>query len=471
MKKNLYEKVFDLNTIRKLPSGQYQLFIGLHMLNDITSHQGFGLLKEKGLKVLYPELTFGVSDHMRPTDTMARPYKEAMAEIMISTLEKNCRDFGIHHLTPERGEQGICHVVGPEMGLTQPGITMCAGDSHTSTHGAFGVLAFGIGASQICDVLASQTLSISKLKVRRIVFKGKLQPGVYSKDVAMHMIHKLGVKGGVGYAYEYAGEAVDEFSMEERMTLCNMSIEGGARCGYVNPDEKTYEYLRGRDFAPDDEAYAKAIEFWESIKSDDGAHYDDVVEIDIGNLKPYMTWGITLGHSLQIGERIPMLEEFPKHEQIVASEAYQHMNIAPGSQLLGEKIDVAFIGSCTNGRYSDFVEVAHKLKSSGLKVSKHVRALAVPGSQEVYRQLVKNGYDKIFQDAGFELREVGGCSMCIGMNPDHLTGNQLCVASSNRNFKGRQGSPTGRTIIMSPVSVAACAVKGCIADPTEVFKF
>jgi 3-isopropylmalate/(R)-2-methylmalate dehydratase large subunit len=471
VKKNLYEKVFDLHTVRKLPSGQYQLFIGLHMLNDITSHQGFGLLREKGLSVLYPERTFGVSDHMRPTDTMARPYEEAMAEIMVSTLETNCRDFGIRHLVPERGEQGICHVVGPELGLTQPGITMCAGDSHTSTHGAFGVLAFGIGASQICDVLATQTLAVSKLKVRRIVFKGRLRPGVYAKDVAMYMIHELGVKGGVGYAYEYAGEVIDRFSMEERMTLCNMSIEGGARCGYVNPDQTTYAYLRNREYAPGEQAFAKAIEFWESVKSDVDAHYDDVVEIDVSNLKPYMTWGITLGHSVPIGEPVPTLESLPQHEQIVAAEAYQHMGFAPGTQLLGQKIDAAFIGSCTNGRYSDFVDVGEKLKSSGHKVASHVKALAVPGSQEVYRELVANGYDKIFQEAGFELREVGGCSMCIGMNPDHLVGNQLCVASSNRNFKGRQGSPTGRTILMSPVSVAACAVKGCVADPAEVFTF
>jgi len=469
MGKNLYSKIFDSHVIRRLPSGQYQLFMGLHLLNDITSPQAFGLLRDKGLGVLFPERTFAVCDHMNPTDSLARPFKEKIAEVMVSELERNAKAAGIRYFSPENGDQGICHVIGPEMGLTQPGMTICCGDSHTSTHGAFGAIAFGIGSAQICDVLATQTLSMERLKVRRIEINGTLRPGVYAKDVALYVINRLGVKGGVGFAYEYTGTTVEGFSMDERMTVCNMAIEAGARCGYVNPDQVTYEYIHNRRYAPDESHWKEAVAYWESIKSDNDASYDDVVVFDAEQIEPFVTWGITPDHSVPVGKRLPQVDEFTADERLLVKEAYEHMGFTPGAELLGTKIDVAFIGSCTNGRFSDLEEVAKRIKNTNLRVPPHVKALVVPGSQNVYQQLVDAGYDEVFQRAGFELRSGSGCSMCIGMNPDHLTGRQLCASSSNRNFKGRQGSPTGRTVLMSPVMVAAAALAGEIVDARTFF--
>jgi 3-isopropylmalate/(R)-2-methylmalate dehydratase large subunit len=388
---------------------------------------------------------------------------------MIRELESNCESAGIRYFWPEEGLQGICHVVAPEMGLTQPGMTLCCGDSHTSTHGAFGAIAFGIGSAQICDALATQTLALSKLKVRRIEINGRLGAGVHAKDVALHVINRLGVKAGVGYAYEYAGSTVDAFSMDERMTLCNMAIEAGARCGYVNPDRTTYDYLRGRTFAPAGAKWDEAVASWQAIRSDADAQYDDVVVFEAAEIEPYITWGITPGQSVAVGHPIPALDTFAANERAAVREALDHMGFVAGQPVLGTPIDVAFIGSCTNGRFSDLAEVAEKLSGTSLRVPPHVRALVVPGSQEVRRQLAEHGYDKVFARAGFELRDGAGCSMCIGMNPDHLMGRQLCASSSNRNFKGRQGSPTGRTMLMSPVMVAAAALNGAISDARQVF--
>jgi 3-isopropylmalate/(R)-2-methylmalate dehydratase large subunit len=465
----LYEKVFDEHVIRKLPGGQYQLFIDLHLINDITSPQGFALLREKGLSVKYPERSFAVCDHMNPTDTLRRPFSEEIAEVMITELENNCEKYNIRYFYPQTGDHGITHVVGPEMGLTQPGMTICCGDSHTSTHGAFGSIAFGIGASQICDILATQTMAIDKLKVRRIEINGQLPPGVYAKDVALYIIHHLGVKGGIGYTYEYAGEIFDNFSMDERMTVCNLSIEAGARCGYINPDHKTYAYLKGREFVPQGSAWDKAIKKWESIKSDPDARYDDVVRFHATNIQPFVTWGITPGQSIPIYAPIPEIDSFPEHERFLVKEALEHMGFVSGQKILGTPIDVAFIGSCTNGRYSDFEQVAHFLQQTNATVAPHVRALIVPGSERVRLNLVEHGYDKVFEQAGFEFRNVPGCSLCIGMNPDHLEGRQICASSSNRNFKGRQGAAKGRTILMSPVMVAAAAIAGKVVDARETF--
>jgi 3-isopropylmalate/(R)-2-methylmalate dehydratase large subunit len=347
-------------------------------------------------------------------------------------------------------------------------MTICCGDSHTSTHGAFGAIAFGIGTSQVRDVLATQTLAIGKLKVRRIQVDGALRPGVYAKDVILYVIHKLGVQGGVGYAYEFAGTTFDGFTMEERMTVCNMSIEGGARCGYVNPDDTTYGYLEGREYAPKAEAWDRAVQYWNSLRSDDDARYDDVVRIAAADIEPVVTWGITPGQSTPVGGRIPEAASFATEDRDVVEEAYRYMGFDPGSAIAGKKIDVAFIGSCTNGRFSDFEEVVKHLKRSGKKVKPGVRALVVPGSQQVRQRLIEAGYDQVFTQHGFEFREAG-CSMCLAMNPDQLVGSELCASSSNRNFKGRQGSPTGRTLLMSPVMVAAAAVTGEVADAREVF--
>jgi 3-isopropylmalate/(R)-2-methylmalate dehydratase large subunit len=468
MGKTLYEKVFDLHTVRQLPSGQYQLLMGLHLVHEVTSPQAFSMLKERGLDVLCPERTFATVDHIIPTASLKRPFSDDLAEQMMVALEANAERNRIRFFSPGDGEQGIVHVIGPENGLTQPGMTICCGDSHTSTHGAFGAIAFGIGTSQVRDVLATQTLSMGKLKVRRIEFNGKLNPGVYAKDVALFMINLLGVNGGVGFAYEYAGKVIDDFTMEERMTLCNMSIEAGARCGYVNPDQTTYEYLKGRRYAPKAELWDRAVEFWNSVKSDADAVYDDVVKIDASEVKPMVTWGITPGQSVSVDANIPRPQDFDESLRASVGEAYEYMGFDPGQKLKGTKIDVAFVGSCTNGRLSDFEAIIGLIRGRDYKVKPHVKALIVPGSQKLRNEMIDKGYDQIFTQAGFEFREAG-CSMCLAMNPDKLQGRQVCASSSNRNFKGRQGSPSGRTLLMSPVMVAAAAIAGEVADPSEVF--
>jgi 3-isopropylmalate/(R)-2-methylmalate dehydratase large subunit len=468
MGKTLYEKVFERHTVAELPSGQHQLFMGLHLLHEVTSPQAFSSLHERGLSVAYPDRTFATADHIIPTHTRLRPLADSLAEEMLVSLENNVAKHSIRFFSPSRQEQGIVHVLGPELGLSQPGMMICCGDSHTSTHGAFGSLAFGIGTSQVRDVLATQTLAMNRLKVRRIEVNGQLRPGVYAKDVALYLIHKLGVQGGVGHAYEYAGEVIENFSMDERMTLCNMSIEGGARAGYVNPDATTYLYLKGRRFAPTGANWERALEYWNSIRSDADAVYDDVVRFEGSQIEPMVTWGITPGQSMAVGGTVPELESFPVNERETAEEAYRYMSFEPGQAISGTKVNVAFIGSCTNGRLSDFEEVARLVQKSGRKVAPGVRALIVPGSQDVRQALVERGYDKLFTDAGFEFREPG-CSMCLAMNPDKLEGRQVCASSSNRNFKGRQGSPSGRTLLMSPAMVAAAAITGSVTDARVLF--
>lgn len=468
MAQTLYEKVFDKHVVRQLPSGQTQLLMGLHLLHEVTSPQAFAMIRERKLKVMFPERTFATVDHIVPTDTKLRPYKDAIAEEMLQSLEKSVQDFGIRFFSPTANENGVVHIVGPERGLTQPGMTICCGDSHTATHGAFGALAFGIGTSQIRDVLATQTLAMEKLKVRRIEVNGKLRPGVYAKDVILYIVQKLGVNGGVGFAYEYAGEVFDRFTMDERMTVCNMSIEGGARCGYVNPDQTTYDYLKGREYAPTGANWDRAVAYWDSVKSDPGAKYDDVVRYKAEDIPPMVTWGITPAQSVAVDAAIPSVEAFKEDERESVREAYAYMDFAPGQPIAGTKIDVAFIGSCTNGRLSDFEEVVKVLKAGKYKVKANVRALVVPGSEQVRNDMLARGWDKVFADAGFSFREAG-CSMCLAMNPDKLKGREICASSSNRNFKGRQGSPQGRTLLMSPLMVAAAAVTGHVADARKVF--
>ena len=467
MGKSLFQKVWDRHTSRSLPNGQAQVFIGLHLIHEVTSPQAFGMLRDLGLGVAYPARTFATVDHIVPTDTRLRPFRDDLAEGMIVALEKACKEFGIRFFDLSSGHQGIVHVIGPELGLTQPGMTIACGDSHTSTHGAFGAIAFGIGTTQVRDVLATQTLSLAPLKVRKIEVTGRLAPGVYAKDVILHVIRVLGVKGGTGYAYEYTGDAIRALGMEERMTLCNMSIEGGARVGYVNPDETTFEYLKGREFAPKGAARERALEYWRSVASDADATYDDTVRFDANDIAPTVTWGINPGQSVSVKGRIPRVEDGSSSaEKESIREALEYMQLPAGEPIEGVPVNVAFIGSCTNGRLSDFREVARHIK--GKRVATGVRALAVPGSMDVARAAIAEGLDQVFRDAGWEWREPG-CSMCLAMNPDKLIGRELCASSSNRNFKGRQGSPTGRTMLMSPVMVAAAAVKGRIADAREVF--
>jgi len=460
MGQTLLRKVWDLHTVRQLPTGQTQLFIGLHLIHEVTTPQAFDALRANGWTVAFPERTFGTVDHIIPTGDRRRPFLDVMAEDMLSSLERNCRDFGLRLAALGDDRQGIVHVIGPELGLTQPGMTIACGDSHTSTHGAFGSVAFGIGTSQVRDVLASQCLAIEPLKVRRIRITGALPTGVYAKDVILTIIRRLGVRGGTGYAYEYAGDIVDRMSMDERMTMCNMSIEGGARVGYVNPDATTVEYVRGRPFAPPAESFDKMSRWWLSMASDADAVYDDDVEIRGDELTPVVTWGVHPGQSIGVDDVVPSAAQSGE-DAAATTDALTYMGLTAGQPIAGMKVDVAFIGSCTNSRLSDLREAARIVK--GRHVAPHVKALVVPGSASVGRAAEQEGIAEIFRAAGFEWRNAG-CSMCLGMNPDKLEGNQVCAASSNRNFKGRQGSPTGRTLLMSPAMVAAAAVAGEVTD-------
>jgi 3-isopropylmalate/(R)-2-methylmalate dehydratase large subunit len=452
MAETLFQKVWNDHAVRTLPNGHTQLFVGLHLIHEVTTPQAFDMLRQHGWSVPFPERTFGTVDHIVPTRARTRPFLDVMAEEMTAALERNCRDYGINLWAVDADEQGIVHVIGPELGLTQPGMTIACGDSHTSTHGALGAIAFGIGTSQVRDVLASQCLSLDPLKVRRIDVDGRLQPGVFAKDVILTIIRRLGVQGGVGFAYEYGGSTLEAMTIDERMTICNMSIEGGARAGYVNPDETTFRFLRGRPFAPSGAAFDRAVAWWRSRASDPGAAYDDRVRFDASTIEPTVTWGINPGQSVGVNEAI---DADPR------DEAFAFMGFEPGARVAGTRIDVAFIGSCTNGRLSDLEAAAAIVR--GHRVARHVQALVVPGSAAVRRAAEARGLREVFTDAGFEWRGPG-CSMCLGMNPDRLEGRQVCASSSNRNFKGRQGSPTGRTLLMSPAMVAAAAIAGEVVD-------
>jgi len=455
MPATLFDKVWQAHIVRRLANGQTQLFVGLHLIHEVTTPQAFDMLRARGLRVAMPERTIATVDHIVPTRDQRRPFLDVMAEDMLSALERNCREHGIRLLSLDSGHQGIVHVIGPELGLTQPGMTIACGDSHTSTHGAFGAVAFGIGTSQVRDVLASQCLAMDPLKVRRIEVNGRLGRGVYAKDVILEIIRRLGVKGGAGFAYEFGGSAIDRMSMDERMTICNMSIEGGARVGYVNPDETTFAYMRGRQFAPQGDAFERATAWWRSLASDRDARYDDVVEIAASEIQPNVTWGINPGQSVAVDEKLPANAD---------TEALAFMGFAAGQTVKGTRIDVAFVGSCTNARLSDLREAARIVR--GHHVAPHVKALVVPGSQAVREAAEREGLDRLFLDAGFEWRGAG-CSMCLAMNPDRLEGREICASSSNRNFKGRQGSPTGRTLLMSPAMVAAAAIAGEVVDVRE----
>lgn len=458
MKKTLFEKVWEKHAVRELPDGSTQLLVGTHLLHEVTSPQAFGMLRTLKLPVKYPSRTYATVDHIIPTDDRTEPYKSATAYEMLTAIRKNCADNGIAFFDSTTGKQGVIHVVMPEQGLIHPGMTVACGDSHTATHGAFGAIAFGIGTSQVRNVLATQTLSFKKLKVRRVNVNGLLKKGITPKDVALHIIRKLGVNGGIGYAYEFGGKVFDDMSMEGRMTVCNMAIEGGARIGYINPDEKTFAYLKGRPYAPKGEDFDKAVDYWKTIASDEGCRYDDVVDFNGAEIRPTVTWGVNPSQAVFIDENIPDPATIADSTQRKdAEDALVYMKLKSGTPIAGTKIDVAFIGSCTNGRLSDFEAAAEYLK--GKKVAAGVKALAVPGSQIVDAIAREKGLDKIFTEAGFQWRQAG-CSMCLAMNDDKLVGDQLCASTSNRNFKGRQGSPTGRTILMSPLMVAHAAVAG-----------
>ncbi|WP_458190534.1 3-isopropylmalate dehydratase large subunit [Haladaptatus sp. NG-WS-4] len=462
----LYDTVWENHKVTELPTGQTQLFVGLHLVHEVTSPQAFGMLRERDMEVAYPDRTHATVDHIVPTADQSRPYDDQSAEEMMAELEGNVRESGIDFSHPDTGNQGIVHVIGPEQGLTQPGMTVVCGDSHTATHGAFGALAFGIGTSQIRDVLATGTVAMEKQDVRQIRVTGDLGPGVTAKDIILQIIRRLGTDGGVGYVYEYAGEAIENLDMEGRMSICNMSIEGGARAGYINPDETTFEYLRETDaFQDDPEKFDRLKSYWESVRSDEDATYDDVVEVDGSALEPMVTWGTTPGQGVGITEPIPDPDDLPAEKRDTARRAQEHMRVEPGETMDGYDVDVAFLGSCTNARLPDLRRAASVVE--GREVHEGVRAMVVPGSQRVKAAAEQEGLDDIFREAGFDWRDAG-CSMCLGMNADQLEGDEACASSSNRNFVGRQGSPNGRTVLMSPEMVAAAAVRGEVTDVREL---
>lgn len=467
MGKTLYRKVWEAHTVGTLPDGRTQLFIATHLMHEVTSPQAFAMLRELNLPVLHPERTFATVDHIIPTDNQCEPFADPRAAAMLDALRRNCRESGIRLFDLASGQQGIVHMVGPELGITQPGMTIVCGDSHTATHGAMGAVAMGIGTTQVRDVLATQTLAMSPLKVRNVRVEGTLRPGVTAKDVALHIIGRLGANGGLGYAYEFGGSAIENMEMDGRLTLCNLAIEGAARCGYINPDEKTFAYLKGRPYAPKGADWDAAVARWKSFASDTDAEYDDVVIIPAEEIEPTVTWGISPDMNIGISGSVPSPDDARDAESRKAyMTALEYMKLTPGQPIKGLPVDVAFIGSCTNGRISDFRAVAPLI--AGRRVAPGVKALAVPGSQMTARQCEEEGIAQIFRDAGFEWR-LPGCSMCLAMNPDRLMGDQICASTSNRNFKGRQGSPTGRTLLMSPLMAAAAALTGRVSDPREVF--
>ena len=460
--RTLFEKIWDDHVVYEEPGSPAILYIDLHLIHEVTSPQAFQGLREKGLRVRRPGQTLATMDHSIPTVGRDFSLMDAMAVKQIQTLEENARAFGIPLFNMFDERQGIVHVIGPELGLTQPGMTIVCGDSHTSTHGAFGALAFGIGTSEVEHVLATQTILQRKPKTFEVRFEGARPEGVTAKDMILALIATIGTGGGVGHVFEYTGDAVRDLNMEERLTLCNMSIEGGARAGLIAPDDVTFEYLADKPFAPKGKDWDEALKRWRQLPTDPGATYDKSVTIDVSRLDPMITWGTNPAQAIPITGRIPDPDKEPDPRRRRAMErALAYMGFQPGQQLLGHPIDVVFIGSCTNARITDLRMAAQIFK--GRKVAPGVRVLVVPGSQQVKRQAEAEGLDRIFKDAGAEWREPG-CSMCIAMNGDRLEPGQYAVSTSNRNFEGRQG-PGGRTILASPLTAAAAAVTGKITDP------
>jgi 3-isopropylmalate/(R)-2-methylmalate dehydratase large subunit len=458
--KTIIEKIWENHVVYREEGKPDLLYIDLHLVHEVTSPQAFEGLRQKGRKVRRPDLTFATMDHNVPTVNRFVIHDE-VAKNQIAALERNCREFSIPLADLYSPEQGIVHVIGPELGLTQPGKTIVCGDSHTSTHGAFGALAFGIGTSEVEHVLATQTLWQHRPKTLQVHVSGKLAPGVTAKDVILAIIRKYGVDFGTGYIIEFTGEAIRNMSMEERMTICNMSIEAGARAGLVSPDEVTFEYLKGRKYAPKGEEFEKAVERWRELATDEGATYDKTVEINASEIAPMVTWGTTPGMSVSIEETIPYPEDFATEtERKAAKLALEYMGLTPGVPISEIEIQHVFIGSCTNSRLSDLRAAAEVVK--GKKVAPGVRALVVPGSQEVKKRAEEEGLAKIFIEAGFEWRD-SGCSMCLSMNPDVVPEGEHCASTSNRNFEGRQGKGA-RTHLVSPPMAAAAAIYGRFVD-------
>ncbi|HKG12521.1 MAG TPA: 3-isopropylmalate dehydratase large subunit [Pyrinomonadaceae bacterium] len=464
MNQTLFDKIWDAHVVREAAGEPALLYIDLHLVHEVTSPQAFDGLRETGRRVRRPDLTYATVDHNVPTTDRRAPVTDPVAAEQMETLRRNCRDFGVKLYDIDSPEQGIVHVVGPELGLTRPGMTVVCGDSHTSTHGAFGALAFGIGTSEVEHVLATQTLPQTKPRRMLVRVEGRLPAGVTAKDLALGFIGKLGTDGATGHVIEYAGEAVRALSLEGRMTLCNMSIEAGARAGLVAPDETTFAYIEGRRYAPKGEAWDEAVAYWRTLSSDEGAEFETVVELDASKLAPHVTWGTSPGQVVPVNGRVPAPEEAASEsERRAATRALDYMDLKAGTRIEDVPVDRVFIGSCTNARIEDLRAAARVLR--GYRVSRTVSAMVVPGSQAVKREAEAEGLDSIFRDAGFEWREAG-CSMCLAMNADTLKPGERCASTSNRNFEGRQGRG-GRTHLVSPEMAAAAAVAGHFTDVRE----
>ncbi|OGJ51181.1 3-isopropylmalate dehydratase large subunit [Candidatus Peregrinibacteria bacterium RIFOXYB2_FULL_32_7] len=463
MSKTLFQKIWDAHIVHQELNGPAILYIDRQLLHEVTSPQAFANLRKKGSKVRQPEKNTATFDHSSPTlpELYGIKGSDDIATKQLNTLMQNCKDFGITCYDWNTENQGIVHVIGPELGLTQPGMTIVCGDSHTATHGAFGALAFGIGTSEVEHVLTTQCLLQYTSKTMEVRVNGKLQKGVTAKDIILAIIRKIGFAGGTKHVIEFTGEAIRNLSMEGRMTISNMTIEAGARAGLIAPDQTTFDYLKNRKFAPKNEEWEKAATYWKTLKTDEGAKYDKTVILDISDLEPMVTWGTNPGMGIKITETIPKLSDFDNEvERNAAKKAMQYMNLKEGQSLNGQKIDVVFIGSCTNSRIEDLRAAAEIVK--GKKKAKNIRALVVPGSRQVEKQAIEEGLDQIFKDANFEWRRPG-CSLCLAMNGDMLEPEQYCASTSNRNFEGRQG-PKGRTFLMSPIMAAVAGIKGCITD-------
>jgi 3-isopropylmalate/(R)-2-methylmalate dehydratase large subunit len=467
MAKTMYEKIWDDHLVRESQGDTSLIYVDRHLVHEVTSPQAFDGLRMTSRKVRAPQKTFATMDHNVSTKTKDWNLVEETSRIQMETLAKNCKEFGITLYDFAHADQGIVHVIGPEKGLTQPGMIIVCGDSHTATHGAFGALAFGIGTSEVEHVLATQTLQQDKAKNMLINIEGKLGFGITSKDIILYIIGQIGTAGATGYVMEYAGSAIRALSMEARMTICNMSIEAGGRAGMIAPDETTFAYLRGREFAPKGEHWDKAVAYWKTLASDPGAKFDKIVNIKAEDIKPQVTWGTSPGQVTDIEGSVPDPEKFINPvDRTAARNALAYMDLKPGTKIKDIKIDKVFVGSCTNGRMEDLRAAAAIVK--GKKVAPHVQAIVVPGSGMVRRQAEKEGLNKIFTEAGFEWR-FAGCSMCLGMNDDQLKKGERCASSSNRNFEGRQG-PGGRTHLMSPEMASAAAIAGHIVDIREYLK-
>ncbi|MBF4133722.1 MULTISPECIES: 3-isopropylmalate dehydratase large subunit [Streptomyces] len=465
MGRTLAEKVWDDHVVRRAEGEPDLLFIDLHLLHEVTSPQAFDGLRKAGRAVRRLDLTIATEDHNTPTLDIDKPIADPVSRVQLETLRKNCADFGVRLHSLGDVEQGVVHVVGPQLGLTQPGTTVVCGDSHTSTHGAFGALAFGIGTSQVEHVLATQTLPMARPRTMAITVDGELPDGVTAKDLILAVITKIGTGGGQGYILEYRGSAIEKLSMEARMTICNMSIEAGARAGMIAPDETTFAYLKGRDHAPEGQEWDEAVAYWKTLRSDDDATFDAEVVIDASDLAPFVTWGTNPGQGAPLSSRVPDPASFEDPSARYAAEkALEYMGLQAGQALRDIKVDTVFVGSCTNGRIEDLRAAAGIVK--GRKVADGVRMLVVPGSARVGLQAVEEGLDTVFKEAGAEWRHAG-CSMCLGMNPDQLAPGERSASTSNRNFEGRQGKG-GRTHLVSPQVAAATAVTGTLASPADL---